>query len=169
MSEIYELEDIYTDEVQQGKEEFSIKDGKTADWAIKVIKQEQAENLRLQKIIDDEIELLKLKKQKIADSLENKIGYLQGKLFEYFQTVEARELKSCYKYKLPSGSLILNKETVKYERDEAKIIQWLTDNNKMEFVKVKASIDWAELKKTDFVENIDGVTKIELPKRFEGK
>ena len=165
MNEIYELEDIQENE----KQEFIVNTDVKADWCLRKIQEEKNENARLIKIIDDEISLLQLKKQKIADSLENKIGYLQGKLFEYFQTVEARELKSCYKYKLPSGELVYNKETVKYERDEAKIIQWLTDNNKMEFIKVKPSIDWAELKKTDFVENIDGVTKIELPKRFEVK
>ena len=165
MNEIYELEDIQENE----KQEFIVNTDVKADWCLRKIQEEKNENARLIKIIDDEISLLQLKKQKIADSLENKISYLQGKLFEYFQTVEARELKSCYKYKLPSGELVYNKETVKYERDEAKIIQWLTDNNKMEFIKVKPSIDWAELKKTDFVENIDGVTKIELPKRFEVK
>jgi phage host-nuclease inhibitor protein Gam len=165
MTEIYELEDIQENE----KQEFIIDTPLKADWAVKVIKQEQAENQRLQSVIDDEIELLKLKKQRIADSLENKIGYLQGKLFEYFQTVEARELKTCYKYKLPSGELVYNKETVKYERDDEKIIQWLTDNNKMEFIKVKPSIDWSELKKTDFIENIDGVTKLSIPERFEVK
>ena len=162
---MYDLEDIQENE----KQEFIVNTDVKADWCLRKIQEEKNENARLIKIIDDEISLLQLKKQKIADSLENKISYLQGKLFEYFQTVEARELKSCYKYKLPSGELVYNKETVKYERDEAKIIQWLTDNNKMEFIKVKPSIDWAELKKTDFVENIDGVTKIELPKRFEVK
>ena len=162
---MYDLEDIQENE----KQEFIVNTDVKADWCLRKIQEEKNENARLIKIIDDEISLLQLKKQKIADSLENKISYLQGKLFEYFQTVEARELKSCYKYKLPSGELVYNKETVKYERDEAKIIQWLTDNNKMEFIKVKPSVDWAELKKTDFVDKIDGITKLEVPMNFEVK
>ena len=163
---IYELEDICPEEQ---KENFSITNDKLADWALKIIQKERQEVERLTKTIDDEIELLKLKKQRIADSLENKIGFLQGKLFEYFQTVEARELKQSYRYTLPSGTLIMNKPTVKYERNDEKIIQWLTDNNKMEYIDVKASINWAELKKTDFVDEIDGVTKLNVPMTFTVK
>ena len=115
---MYKLEDICSEEQ---KEEFRISDDKTADWALKIIQKERQEVERLCKTIDEEIEMLKLKKQKIADSLDNKTGFLQGKLFDYFRTVESRELKTCYKYKLPSGELVYNKETVKYERDDEKI------------------------------------------------
>lgn len=160
---MYELEDICSEEQ---KEEFRISDDKTADWALKIIQKERQEVERLCKTIDEEIEMLKLKKQRIADSLDNKIGFLQGKLFEYFRTVESKELKSCYKYKLPSGELVYNKETVKYERDDDKIIQWLTDHNYMDYIKVKPTVDWQELKKTNFVDEIDGVTKLNVPMTF---
>ena len=145
---IYELEDICQEEQ---KENFSITNDKLADWALKIIQKERQEVERLTRTIDEEIEMLKLKKQRITDSLDNKISFLQSKLFEYFNTVESKELKTCYKYKLPSGELVYNKETVKYERDDEKIIQWLTDHNPMDYIKVKPSVDWAELKKTDFV------------------
>lgn len=160
---MYELEDICSEEQ---KENFSITNDKLADWALKIIQKERQEVERLCKTIDEEIEMLKLKKQKIADSLDNKIGFLQGKLFEYFQTVESKELKSCYKYKLPSGELVYNKEVVKYERDDEKIIQWLTDHNYMDYIKVKPAVDWQELKKTEFVDEIDGVTKLNVPMTF---
>ena len=161
---MYDLEDIIEE-----KQEFVIDTDLKADWALKIIQKERQEVERLCKTIDEEIEMLKLKKQKIADSLDNKIGFLQGKLFEYFRTVESKELKTCYKYKLPSGELVYNKETVKYERNDEKIIQWLTDHNYMDYIKVKPSVDWAELKKTEFVDEIDGVTKLNVPMRFEVK
>lgn len=161
---MYDLEDI-----QDEKQEFVIDTDTKADWAVKVIQQEKAEVERLTKVIDEEIEMLKLKKQRIADGLDNKIGYLQGKLFEYFKIVQSKELKTCYKYKLPSGELVYNKETVKYERDDEKIIQWLTDHNHMDYIKVKPSVDWAELKKTEFVDEIDGVTKLNVPMTFTVK
>lgn len=160
---MYELEDICSEEQ---KENFSITNDKLADWALKIIQKERQEVERLCKTIDEEIEMLKLKKQRIADSLDNKIGFLQGKLFEYFRTVESKELKTCYKYKLPSGELVYNKEAVKYERNDEKIIQWLTDHNYMDYIKVKPSVDWAELKKTSFVDEIDGVTKLNVPMTF---
>lgn len=161
---MYDLEDI-----TEGRQEFVINTDAKADWALKIIQKERQEVERLTKTINEEIEMLKLKKQRIVNSLDGKIGYLQGKLFEYFNTVESRELKTCYKYKLPSGELIYSKETVRYERDDKKIIQWLADHNYMDYIKVTPSVDWAELKKTDFVDKINGVTKLNVPMKFEAK
>ena len=166
---MYELEDVCQE--GQEKEEFTIDSDLRADWALKIIHKEQADNDRLVKTIEEEIEILELKKKRIKDSLENKIGFLKGKLHEYFNNggIKPRELKTCYKYNLPSGELVLNKATIKYERNDEKVIQWLTDNNKMEFIKVKPSVDWAELKKTDFIDEIDGITRLEVPMNFEVK
>lgn len=161
---MYDLEDVIEE-----KQEFVIDTDLKADWALKIIQKERQEVERLRKTIDEEIEMLKLKKQRITDSLDSKTGFLQGKLFEYFRTIESKELKTCYKYKLPSGELVYNKETVKYEKDDEKIIQWLTDHNYTDYIKVKPSVDWAELKKTNFVDEIDGVTKLNVPMRFEVK
>ena len=161
---MYDLEDI-TEE----KQEFVIDTDAKADWALKIIQNERKEVGRLTKTIDEEIEMLKLKKQRITDSLDSKIGFLQSKLFDYFKVITPKELKTCYKYKLPSGELVYNKETVKYEIDDEKIIQWLTDHNHMDYIKVKPSVDWAELKKTDFVDEIDGVTKLNVPMTFTVK
>ena len=161
---MYELEDVIEE-----KQEFIIDTDLKADWALKIIQKERQEAERLTKTIDEEIGLLGLKKQRIRDSVDSKTGYLQGKLFEYFKSVTPKELKTCYKYVLPSGELIYKKESFKYERDDEKVIQWLTDNNKMEYIKVKPSVDWAELKKTVFFEDIDGVTKLKVPTVFEVK
>ena len=158
---MYELEDI-TEE----KQEFVIDTDAKADWCLKKIQEERKEVERLTKTIEEEIEFLKLKKQKIEEGLDGKISFLQGKLFEYFRTVESKELKTCYKYKLPSGELVYNKESVKYERDDDKIIDWLANNGKGDYIKHKLLVDWAELKKTEFVDEIDGVTKINVPMTF---
>lgn len=159
--QLYHLEDI-----AEENQEFICDTDAKADWCVKIIQKERAEVERLTKAIDDEIEMLKLKKQKMEEKLAYKTGFLQSKLFNYFKTVQSKELKTCYKYKLPSGELVYNKETVKYERDDDKIIQWLTDNNKMEYIKVKPSVDWAELKKAVFLEDVDGITKLQVPMQF---
>lgn len=161
---MYEIEDII--EEKQG---FVIDTDAKADWALKIIQQENREVERLTKAIDEEIEMLKLKKQKIEEGLDSKTSYLKEKLFAYFKTVQSKELKTCYKYKLPSGELVYNKEAIKYERDDEKIIQWLTDHNHMDYIKVKPSVDWAALKKVVFLEEIDGIVKVEVPRKFEVK
>lgn len=159
--QLYDLNDIQ----EQGKE-FVIDSDSKADWACKVIKQEQAETERLQNAIDEEIALLEEKKKYLQDQLQNKTAYLKGKLCMYFETVEKKELKTCYKYKLPSADLVYMKPAVKYERDNDKIISWLTEHNKYEFIKTNPSVDWAELKKTDFFRDIDGVTEIQTEAEF---
>lgn len=156
-------------EIYEAEEGFIIDSDAKADWALNIINQERKEVERLSKAIDEEIEMLKLKKQRFEEGLDNKISYLQGKLFEYFNTIQPKNLKTCDKYKLPSGELVYSKEALKYERDDDKIIQWLTDNNKMEYIKVKPFVDWAELKKTDFIDDIDGITRVKIPRKFEVK
>lgn len=161
---MYELEDI-TEE----KQEFSITDDLKAEWAVKIIKQEEAETQRLIDTIDQEIELLKAKKERLQEQLINKTGFLKSKLADYFETVEKKELKTCFKYKLPSADLVFVKPTVQYERDNDKIISWLTENNKFDYIKTNPSVDWAELKKTTFFKDVDGVTEVQVPARFEVK
>ena len=160
--QLYDLDDIQ----EQGKE-FVIDSDSKADWACKVIKQEQAETERLKNAIDEEISLLEEKKKYLDDQLENKTSYLKSKLLNYFVDVEKKELKTCYKYKLPSSDLVYMKPAVRYERDNDKIISWLTEHNKYEFIKTNPSVDWAELKKTDFFRDIDGITEIQTEAEFK--
>jgi phage host-nuclease inhibitor protein Gam len=158
----YEIEDITNE-----KEPFVINTDGKADWACKVIKQEQADTERLQKTIDEEIMMLNEKKKYYAEQLENKTSFLKSKLANYFETVEKKELKTCFKYKLPSADLVFMKPAVKYERDNDKIISWLTEHNKFEFIKTNPAVDWAELKKTDFFKEIDGITEVQTDAVFK--
>lgn len=167
MNEIYDLEDIYTEEVEQGKEPFRVLDDKTADWCIKIIKQEEAETERLIDTINQEIDILKAKKERLQSQLQSKTGFLKGKLAEYFDTVEKKELKTQLKYMLPSGSLCYIKPTVKYEHNDEQILQYLRDNDKFEYIQVEHKLKWAELKKNEDITKIDGVTAVEQSARFE--
>ena len=161
---IYELEDICKEEE---KEEFTIQDDGTANWAISCIKEEEKEFERLCNGIDEQIEMLKNKKEQLQNQLNNKTSFLKGKLAEYFDGVDKKELKLFYKYKLAAGELVLVKPSVRYERDNEKILNWLTENNKYEYIKTNPSVDWAELKKNEDITKIDGVTPVEQPARFE--
>ena len=159
---LYDLTDI-----QEENKEFIIDSDSKADWACKVIKQEQAETERLQKAIDEEIMMLNEKKKYYAEQCENKTSFLKSKLANYFETVEKKELKTCFKYKLPSADLVFMKPAVKYERDNDKIISWLTEHNKFEYIKTNPAVDWAELKKTDFFKEIDGITEVQTDAEFK--
>ena len=161
---IYELEDICKEEE---KEKFAIRDDGTANWAISCIKEEEKEFERLCNGIDEQITMLKNKKDQLEKQLNNKTSFLKGKLAEYFDIVEKKEFKTCYKYKLANGELVFMKPAVRYERDNAKILDWLTAHNKYEFIKTNPSVDWAELKKTDFFRDIDGITEVQTEAEFK--
>lgn len=162
---MYDLEDITDNE----KQEFVIDSDTKADWACKIIKKEEAEVERLSRTIDEEIEILENKKRRLSEQLVNKVGFLKSKLADYFETVEKKELKTCFKYRLPSADLVFVKPTIQYERDDTKIIDWLTEHNLVDYIKVKASVDWAELKKTEFFRDINGITEVMTEARFEVK
>ena len=161
---MYELEDIINE-----KQPFIIDTDGKASWACKIIKQEEGESERLMHAIDEEIEILKFKKQKIKENMGNKTGYLKSLLFNYMKTVQSKELKTCYKYKLPDSELVYFKESVDYERDDEKVLSWLSKNNKFEYIKTNPSIDWAKLKKTEFLKEIDGIKEVTRPAKFEVK
>jgi phage host-nuclease inhibitor protein Gam len=155
------------DDIQQGNQGFIIDSDSKADWACKVIKSEQAETERLINAIDEEIEMLEEKKKYYTEQCCNKTAFLKNKLANYFETVEKKELKTCYKYKLPSADLVFMKPSVRYERDNDKILSWLTEHSKFEFIKTNPSVDWAELKKTDFFKDIDGITEVMTDAEFK--
>lgn len=164
MYNVYEIDDI-TDE----KKEFVIDSDIKADWALSIIKQEQDEQQRLLNSIDEQIEILKAKRERIADN--DKCRFLKGKLNEYFESIQEgkKELKTCIKYKLANGELVFKKSQINYERDNDKIIAWLTEHNKFEYIKTNPSVDWQELKNTEFFKDIDGITEVQTEAKFEVK
>lgn len=163
---IYDIDSV---ESEEEKREFKITDDVMAEWAIKKIKFEEADKERLIACIDEEISQLKAKREEIQN--RNNTGYLKGKLCEYFESVKdkAKESKTQYKYELLSGNLIFKKPQKNYERDDDKIMSYLTSHNLYQYIKTNPTIDWAELKKTDFLLDIDGVTEVETEAKFEVK
>lgn len=164
MCNVYDIEDI-TDE----KKEFVIDSDSKADWALSIIKQEQDEQQRLLNSIDEQIEILKAKRERIAEN--DKCRFLKGKLNEYFESIQEgkRELKTCIKYKLANGELVYKKPVINYERDNDKIIAWLTEHNKFEYIKTNPTVDWQELKNTEFFKDIDGIKEVTTEAKFEVK
>ena len=164
MCNVFDIEDITED-----KKEFVIDSDAKADWAINIIKQEQAEQERLINSIDEQIEILKAKKERIAEN--DKCRFLKGKLNQYFESITdgKKELKTCIKYKLANGELIFKKSQKKYERDDKAILEWLNQHDKYDYIKVTHSVDWSALKDADFLNEVNGITEIDTEPTFEVK
>lgn len=140
-------EEFWNEDKEEEKQEFKIDSDLLANWSIKKIKQETEEHDRLVEIAKGEIEELNRQIALLDKALENKTGYLKGKLQEYFMTVEHKETKTQESYKLLSGSLIWKKPSQKMAPDKEKLLEYVKANNMPEYVKVKEDVDWAGLKK----------------------
>ena len=128
-----EIEDAYNDqEIQEG---FTIDNDKTANWAIKKIKEEQEEHARLQAIIDDELAELTKKQEEINKRLENKTAYLKSLLYLYFEKVPHKETKTQSSYKLLDGSLVFKKPSISIVRpDNDQLVAYLESTGREDLV-----------------------------------
>jgi len=129
------------------EKEFTIKDDKACEWALKKVKQETEEHDRLVALAKAEIEELQEQIAKLDQALASKTGFFKSKMYEYFQTVERKSTKTQESYKLLSGSLVWKKPSQKMAPDKEKLLEYVKANNMPEYVKVKEDVDWAGLKK----------------------
>lgn len=176
--EIYDMDDLLVDAAEntgENAKNYTIKDDADADWAINIIKKEEAKAERLVSTIEQEIERLKIKAQRAKEAAT--CGFLKKILCDYYEGLDPsliKVTKTQASYKLPSGSLVYKPETVEIVRDDEKILAYLTDKDMYEYVKTNPKVDWANLKKdllasgTDLT-TIDGITTIPKPASFDVK
>lgn len=164
------INDMVDNEVQ-----FVIDDDGKAEWALNKIAEEKAEMQRMINVANSMIMKYQDKIEVYQKQFESKTAYLKEQLRQYFETVPHKTTKTQETYKLPSGTLKLKKQNPEYIRDEEKLLIWAKANNPAH-VKVKESVDWAELKKelkfvddkalTEDGEIVDGVKVVKRPDVF---
>ena len=156
---------------------FQIDNDSKADWAIEKIMAENAERDRLIKLADERIKELSDKKKELIDKAADKTSYLTALLRMYFDTIEPKATKTQSTYKLLSGKLVLKHQQPEYVLDDAQMVSW-AKTAAPAYIKVKESINWAELKKLTVVngetvvladtgEVIPGAVAKERPDVFE--
>ena len=177
--EFEELEEIFELEEEEQKG-FSIKDDSTADWALRMIAEEESEFRRLKAIADQQIEEIKMKIDALKERTERKNAFLKSCLFEYFTTVPHKETKTQETYKLLNGSLIFKKPKQKMIYEEDKLVEYFKQNGMEEFIKTEEKPIWGEFKKNLSIidgsvidtitgEMVDTVSVVEEPGAFEAK
>lgn len=131
-------------------ERWKIKDDSDAEWWLEKKNDEMVEIRRLKMSIENRIKVMqeKLKEVKEEESelIKNRDFYLQ----EYFESVEDKqriETKTQIKYRLPSAELVFKKPREQFIRNDVALVEWLNKNKLEQFIKVKKSPDWANLKK----------------------
>lgn len=156
---------------------FVINNDGAAEWAIKVIADATAEHQRLVNVCDTAISEYQYKKQRYAEKLERETGYLKAQLQTYFETVPHKATKTQETYELPSGKLKLKYATNEFIKDDEKLVQWLKDYNKTDYIQTVEKPKWGELKKACSVSGtsvidpdgliIEGVVVEKKPEKFE--
>ena len=127
---------------------FVIDTDQKAEWALGKIKEHRAEADRMAAVCDAEIERYGQIKQEAIDKAAKDSGYLEALLFAYFATVPHKATKTQETYKLPSGTLKQKSREPDYVRDDAKIIEWLKEQELKDYIKEEPSLKWGELKKS---------------------
>lgn len=147
---------------QEQRDTFTITDDKSAEWAIKKIKEAEREQNRLLALIDEERADLDIREKQIADQYDNRTSHLKELLQSYVQRVyengDANETKTQIAYPLLSGKLVLKKPSTKLQQDDKVLTEWCR-SHLPERVKTTYKADWAEIKKN--VKVVDGIAVYE--------
>ena len=161
---------LHEEEQIQEAEGFTVKDDAAAEWCLKKI-QEANDTKAFWKAHYDE------QYRKICETADADISVMMHHLEQYFNTVPHKVTKTEENYRLPSGKLVLKKQSTDFEKDEKAVIAWLKANGGEKFIKTKESLDWDSLKNTltvcgDSVADEDGqiipcITAVDRPAVFK--
>ena len=172
-----EIADDFIKKNSDENDEFIIDNDEKAEWALKKIAEERKEAQRYIDVCRSMILEYEEKIRKEEERLNKKTSYLESKLQEYFLSVKHKSTKTQKVYKLPSGTLKLRYRQPEFKRDEEKLLSWLKENKMLDFIKVKETPNWAELKKNVKISGnravaedgqiVEGVEVIERPPVFE--
>lgn len=146
------------------QDKFVIDNDRVADWAIRIIKNNEKERDRLVNLAEEQIAELTEQKEKAEKRCEQQNAFLKSCLFEYFANVPHSVTKTQESYRLIAGTLVFKPSQNKIEHNDDVLINNLDGT---EYVKIKKTVDWANYKKTLAI--VDGnVINTETGEMIEG-
>ena len=154
------------------EERWIIKDDKSAEWALKKIREAQEDTARWNAYYAAQMEAIE---RQNADT----VAYFTALLEAWFKTVPHKATKTQESYQLPSGKLVRKLQQPTYERDADALLGW-AKTSFPEAIKVKEEASWTDIKNRigkvmpdgsavdkETGEIIDGVTVIERDPVFK--
>lgn len=134
---------------QEQRDTFAITDDKSAEWAIKKIKEAEREQNRLLALVDAERAELDVREKQITERCESRTAHLRELLGSYIRQVyengDAVETKTQITYPLLSGKLVLKKTSSKLQHEDKALTEWCL-KHLPEYVKTTHKTDWAAIK-----------------------
>ena len=174
-------EDDYT--ATEDQEQWKITNDSEAEWLIDKVNEDLIEIKRFELSLTNKIELLKERLEKVKKEKENKIVRRDSYLLMYFEEIPEelkKKSKTMDKYRLPSGEIIKKYPAPEFKRDNDTLVNWLKENKMNDYIEVKESAKWSDLKKVtktigssvvleETGEIIDGIEVIERAPTLEFK
>lgn len=174
----------YLMEKEMEKEKaWRIKNDDDAEFIIEKCNEDLIEINRYKLSLEEKLEDIRQKLNKLKEEEDYIISRRNSFLTEYFETIDdkfKKKSKTQEKYRLPSGEIVKKYPSPEFKRDTDKLLGWIESNKLDDYVEVKKSPKWSELKKTTTVvdgqvvfndtgEIIEGVEVIERPPVIEFK
>jgi len=162
------------------REGWVIENDDDADWWIETKKHQLDEIKTYQDKLREKIAYYEEKLDAAKKEEQYAVEQMNEKLMEYFETIDPKEMKktkTMLKYRLPNGELVKKYQNPQFKRDNNKLADWLEKNNMTNYLQIKKSAKWGELKKITQVNNgqvvtedgeiVEGVEVVERPPKFE--
>lgn len=141
-----EVEPYYEEE-----EVWQIKSDAEAEWLIDKVNDDLIEINRFELSLTNKIEILEERLEKVKKEKENKITRRDSYLLRYFEEIPEelkKKSKTMEKYRLPSGEIIKKYPGPEFKRDNDTLVNWLKENKMNDYIEIKESPKWADLKKS---------------------
>jgi hypothetical protein len=163
----------------QPQEGFTIDDPGKANWAVETILAERARRDLYIKAAQAKIEELQSKIRAVEDTCNMRTQFLLASLDRYLDTVPAKTAKTQISLDLPAGKLVRKLPGKAMTHDPNKLLSY-AKQYAPEFVQVKESAQWGELKKRFTISGelvvdkttgavVDAVTVTDTPGSFDIK
>lgn len=164
---------------EEEKGVWKVTDDLKADWCLDKIRESKAEYNRFEMVAKAKIEQIEAALKSQKEKMDNEVGFFENKLREYFSSLDnVKTTKTQATYNLPSGKLLLKQREPEFVKDDAKLVEWLENNELNQLVKIKKSPDWATLKKDVSIVNnkvvstytgeiVEGITVIQRDPEFK--
>lgn len=131
------------------KEKWSIQSDSDAEWLIAQVKEELKETDRFKNSLQEQIALLQEKLKKVKTEEQERLDRRNNHLIDYFESIDDSykiKQKTQEKYRLPSGEIIKKIPGPAFKRDGKKLLNWLKETGKEDYIEIKEQAMWNELK-----------------------
>lgn len=153
-----ELQDVLFEMPEkEQKERFKVDSLQSADWCLRKIRSGDKKKKEIREFAEAEIERITAWMDKEIARIEEGQAFFESLLAEYLY--EQRKIDPKFRISTPNGTVSTRKQQPKWEYDDAKLLEFLKQNGKREFIRVKEEVNKAELKKNLKVINGQAITE----------